>query len=308
MNRLKLYILFFTLALAIPLGYFVVRSFTGMVQEEEAELRYFAEELFGRMEEELILFIEQEEGRSIDEYNYLSRSVNGISPLALAPEQSYVVGYFQNNPDGSIQTPLTPKGTPVHPAKAALMDRLKTLNAEFNAKRSAVTESPDFASPAELEASPPPEFRPPVFAERYLERSTRSTKRAPIVQEKSWEQELPKNATPPPAPRAELELGSLRIEQGADGLSYRFGAPDLPPVIEMDLPPDQPMQEGAHSAGNPNETKVEMDPMQSLPLGDGLIYLFRRIMVNNQIFRQGVVVDVQKLMEHLVLSRFSGQP
>ena len=50
MKRLKLLIAIFSVALSIPLAYFVVRTYRGLAQEEVATLRYFAETLFDKME------------------------------------------------------------------------------------------------------------------------------------------------------------------------------------------------------------------------------------------------------------------
>lgn len=303
MNRLKLYILIFTLALAIPLGYFVVRTSLGLSQEEAAELRYFAEELFARMEMELDVFIEREESRAIDEYNYLARSVSGVSPLALPPTEPFVLGYFQNNPDGTLHTPLAPIGTSVHPSKAELMAKLETINAQFNTKRGTATESPDFApSPeSEPEQAEIVEFQPPIFAERYLDFGSRTAKRSKLGQDKTRVREVPQkellNVTP--------QMGFGAYGQDEEILQFDL---DRRAVHEEDLPPEVPLARPGPSQAAKSGVDVEMDPMQSMALGDGLIYLFRRIMVNNQVFRQGVVIDVQKLMEHLVVSHFSGQP
>ncbi len=304
MNRLKLYILIFSLALAIPLGYFVVRTSLGLAQEEAAELRYFAEELFARMDEELALFVDLEENRAIDEYNYLARSASGISPLAKKQTQPFVVGYFQNNPDGSLQTPLAPIGIPVHPTKAELMAQLETINAEFNTKRGTATESPDFAQPPEPEPMLIPEYSPPIFAERYLDFDSRPAKRSTLGQEGKRVREVPHKELMNVAPMVEFGIKGLRIQEDEDGLSYKYESMQSRTVYEEDLPPEPDHADLPERTG----VDVEMDPMQSMALGEGHIYLFRRIMVNNQVFRQGVVINVQKFMEHLVLDHFSGQP
>ena len=53
MQKLKLLILVFSLALCIPLGFFVFKTYRGLEQEEAATLRYFAETLFDEMEQAL---------------------------------------------------------------------------------------------------------------------------------------------------------------------------------------------------------------------------------------------------------------
>ena len=70
MKRLKLLIVIFSLALSIPLAYFVIRTYRGLEQEETATLHYFAETLFDKMEGALAEMVQREEGRAIDEFNY----------------------------------------------------------------------------------------------------------------------------------------------------------------------------------------------------------------------------------------------
>jgi len=114
MKRLKLLIVIFSLALSIPLAYFVVRTYRGLEQEEVATLRFFADALFDKMEGALAEMVKKEEGRAIDEFNYeVIPSGQGDeagkpqpSPLSRLPGENFILGYFQNNPDGSFQTPL----------------------------------------------------------------------------------------------------------------------------------------------------------------------------------------------------------
>ena len=114
MKKLKLLIVIFSLALSIPLAYFVVRTYRGLEQEEVATLRFFADTLFDKMEGALAEMVKKEEGRAIDEFNYevfpSDRQTDAgkpqPSPLSRPPRENYVLGYFQNNPDGSFQTPL----------------------------------------------------------------------------------------------------------------------------------------------------------------------------------------------------------
>jgi signal transduction histidine kinase len=54
--------------------------------------------------------------------------------------------------------------------------------------------------------------------------------------------------------------------------------------------------------------QVEVAPFQSVSIKDDQIYIFRRIAINNQIFRQGFILLVTHFMEHLVASHFTGQP
>jgi len=62
MKKLKLLIVIFSLALCIPLAYFVFRTYRGLEQEEVATLRYFADTLFDKMEGALAEMVKKEDG------------------------------------------------------------------------------------------------------------------------------------------------------------------------------------------------------------------------------------------------------
>ena len=79
MKKLKILILIFCLALSVPLGYFVLRTYWSLEQEEISELRYFAVTLFDQIEEELASLVLKEEGRPVDQYRYYYAPSQGIS-------------------------------------------------------------------------------------------------------------------------------------------------------------------------------------------------------------------------------------
>ena len=68
MQRLKLFILIFCIAVSIPMGYMIWRTYAGLAQEERSQLRFFAETLFDRMENELAELVQREENRAVDEH------------------------------------------------------------------------------------------------------------------------------------------------------------------------------------------------------------------------------------------------
>ncbi|THB68193.1 MAG: sensor histidine kinase [Desulfovibrio sp.] len=192
MQRLKLYILLFGAALMIPLGYFVLRTHRSIEQEELAELRFFAEALFEEMETELTVLIHTEEARSIEEYTftYVSLADPGDplsehlaqSPLNELPGQDYILGYMQNNPDGSFQTPLTEGMVILSPELAEVVASLEWINTIFNDKRSTTPEEAlsEYEEMAELaleeQARQNMEQADPSVADRYLERADQELK------------------------------------------------------------------------------------------------------------------------------------
>ena len=58
----------------------------------------------------------------------------------------------------------------------------------------------------------------------------------------------------------------------------------------------------------PASFQVEVAPFQSVALQDELIYMFRRIVIDDQIYRQGFIILAEPLMAHLADTYFAGQP
>ncbi|MCP4715496.1 MAG: hypothetical protein GY868_10290, partial [Deltaproteobacteria bacterium] len=54
--------------------------------------------------------------------------------------------------------------------------------------------------------------------------------------------------------------------------------------------------------------EVEIDPIQSVFLGNQYAFMFRRILFNNQVYRQGAVIKLKDFLAHLVKKTFENQP
>ncbi len=149
MKRLKLLITLFVLLLSIPMGYFIVRTLLSLEQEEAAEMRYFAETLFDAVEEDLSAIVAREEMRSVDEYNYFYTPPNSSkpvrSPLSFASNEKFMIGYFQNNPDGTFDTPLNIPGKADGAVISVIGGKLKDANRIINEKRETSLEPAEVA-------------------------------------------------------------------------------------------------------------------------------------------------------------------
>ncbi|MCK5784890.1 MAG: hypothetical protein KAH06_10600, partial [Desulfobacterales bacterium] len=176
MKRIKYFMVIFFICLSIPLGYFILRTHQSLDQEEAAELRYFADTLFYEMEKELSTLVLKEEGRTIEEYT----SESGLSAL---PKQSYILGYFQNNPDGSFQTPLATdifalddlkNQEPGNEEIRAVVSQLKDVNRVFNTRRADVSEPYEISPPEKILPEKEEDF---TLAGRYLDLSRSKKKK-----------------------------------------------------------------------------------------------------------------------------------
>ena len=327
MKRLKYFILFFSLALSIPLAYFVLRTYHGLEQEEVATLRYFAETLFDEMESALAVIVQKEEGRAIDEFNYQMspsdfKSGKGkaqLSPLSRLPRENYILGYFQNNPDGSFQTPLVKNDSQIPASLTGLYTQLNKANDIFNSKRVAATDSvrpPPAIAVAEKEGN-----QDIGLAEKYLDRSRSQRPRAFLGQK---EKKVTKITVDQAANIAKQEQMEYRRNAGLAGeakdreddldvevLAIRKAPPAKKGLTRQSYPEESAtvMQSTPYEeADEPAGFQVEVAPLQAVFLSDAQIFIFRRIMINQQIYRQGFVLEVNPFLGYLADNFFLNQP
>jgi signal transduction histidine kinase len=324
MKKLNLLILIFSMALCIPLAFFVLKTYRGLEQEEAATLSYFAETLFDAMEQALAELVQKEEARAIDEFNYHVFPSEGqpragkplLSPLSQIPRENYILGYFQNNPDGSFQTPLMETGGRLPPPRARLIAELKRANEIFNRKRMSVTDQVK-ARPTELVMEK--ESKPKAgFAERYLDLSQSQRSRAYLGQtEKRLEKITVNQAATIAKQEAPQVMSSAPFaDSGEEGKMVEDQAFGKAPsqknlrVAKSDLAESTSNSQPA-PAVEPDETtgfQVEVAPLRAVFLSDAQIFVFRRIMINSQIYRQGFVLGVDAFLEHLTRTYFLTQP
>ncbi len=331
MKRLRLFILLFCIALSVPLGYFILRTYRSLEQEEISRLRFFAETIFNEMERELAELVAREEDRPVDAYNYRyvpegddpSAGTRIRSPLSRPPPERFIIGYFQNNPDGSFGTPLVedPEGPP--PDRAELVSRLREANAVFNTRRTVVSEPPAHASSMEFKAVR--EERSKIsesaegFADKFLARDRR--KREYLGKEAKRVEEITVSQA---RNMAQMEAAGAEPDGWADpappdsspeGLAARTPAARSVPNPFLKGKDDnetyrqtaEPEAQALSPVQGPT-LRAEVDPLQSVFITDERIFIFRRILLGNRIYRQGFLLDSEGFLDHLTARHFSGQP
>ncbi|MFZ2631861.1 MAG: histidine kinase dimerization/phospho-acceptor domain-containing protein, partial [Desulfosalsimonadaceae bacterium] len=339
MKRIQLFMIIFFIGLSIPLGYFIVRTHQGLDQEERAELRYFADTLFYEMEKELSDLVLREEGRNIEEYTASSK-------LSALPEEAYILGYFQNNPDGSFQTPLTSDlitqsdskiQEPKNEAVTGVVRQLEDVNRVFNARRANVVD-PVEPSPPEKglpEKGVPEKEEGVSLAGRYLDLSRSKAKKEYLGQEKKRvenitadqaiqlsKQNLPSAATSKSDESRVADAETVSGESAGQATSFSADS-EADKYARLEAPQEQsapaPAASSAVSEENIREPsagkdldastfRAEVDPLQSVFVSDEKIVFFRRIVIGGQIYRQGFVLLIQPFLDHLSVSHFINQP
>lgn len=293
-----------------------------------ATLSYFAETLFEEMERTLAVMVQKEEGRAIDEYNFQlspsGRQKNAgeslSSPLSELSAKKYILGYFQNNPDGSFQTPLVENGKKISPARIKTVAELKKANEIFNRKRVTVTDRIQ-PRPAEI-AAESKAIQKAGLADKYLDKSRSQPSRQYLGQKEKRVEQITSNQAANIAKQEHSQLmSSARVAaESVDRKDDRYLAHDrvagkaMAPKksssrrsffeeAESDLQP-APVAD----ADEPASYQVEVAPLQAVFLSDDQIFIFRRIMINKQIYRQGFVLQANAFLNNLAQTYFLTQP
>ncbi len=337
MKRIKFFMIIFFICLSIPLGYFILRTHQSLDQEEMAELRYFADTLFYEMEKELSDLVLKEEGRAIEEYT-------SISKLSALPEENYILGYFQNNPDGSFLTPLASDTIAQSDSKnqeqkneeiESVVRQLKDVNQIFNTRRADVSE--------QFEIQPPEKVLPEKVKEeglslagRYLDLSRSKKKKDFLGQEKKRVENITADQA---IHLSKLEPSSVELSKTMEGRAAdkEILTDEISDYVDFDVAnPGKSVLEyenyawletaGELSAPAPAVVKessasqvpgrdldasvlrVEVDPMQSVFVSDEKVVFFRRIVIGNRVYRQGFVLLIQDFLSHMSESYFTNQP
>ena len=328
MKKVVLLLAAFFVCLAAPMSYLVVRTYQSIEREERAEFRYFSESLFDRIEEDLTRIVIREEKRPVDHYRTDSpgdTDTSGLqqSPLAGPPQEAYVLGYFQNNPDGSLLAPLR-SDTEQETDSGDLHAKLGGLNVLFNKKKIGMDELPQPAKDdAVYMVKPEPSQEKSLASKYFAPADPKKQKRALGQEEKRLEevsvaqvQRLAQVDKLEDFADANKENASYRapaaaVESEEAAGSERRWDRDISSVAGSRYADETMLEVKSIVVGDsaPQPTlQVEVTPLQSVFLNNEHIFIFRRIGINNQIYRQGFVIQIQEFMKNLLGSHFSNQP
>jgi len=103
--------------LFVPLGLMFQSALESVDAERADRHRAVAERAFDEMERELSRLVRREEERPFGHYDFYyvpdavspGRPAVARSPLSSLPEERFVLGYFQIDPDGTLHSPLVPR-------------------------------------------------------------------------------------------------------------------------------------------------------------------------------------------------------
>jgi signal transduction histidine kinase len=271
----------------------MLHAYRSLDAEEAATLGFFAEALFDEMEAAAAALVRREEARPVDAY--AAPPATGLDGLRELPVEDFIRGYFQNNPDGSLQTPHQAPG----PELASRLAELAEANRRFNGLRA---EGTDRLRP--MPAEEPREERrqdQERFAGQYLD-STRSRQAKSYLGERDSRRE---KVTPEQV--YNMEPGT-RSSAHSRVMPYSVGEEKTDRGVQ-DLPAPAAKRSGAYAssargeavAGHTSAVQAEVAPFQSVFLDRHRVFTFRRVVIDGRMYRQGFVIRLDDFLAHLRL-------
>ena len=308
----------FCLALAVPMGYFVIQSYGNLRKEEASQVRYFAETIFQGMETDLADLVVEEERRGVEDYQVTSKegrsAQKSASPLATHPARPFILGYLQNNPDGSFQTPMDLSGTESPSDLSRVMDQLTAINQRLTSRVAAQkaeeeTVLADSALPSPKESSS--KFL--GFADKYIDTQKAKKQKSSLGQEKKWREQITPEQALTFSKKDDLNPSDRDQRWDSAPSALMEAAPhDMAAEAENTMPPPHTDLKGVSPTPAapfpPRLFEAEIAPLQSMFISDDEIFIFRRVMINDRIFRQGFVLLVPEFLRYLSRTHFDGQP
>jgi signal transduction histidine kinase len=341
-RRLRLLLCASLLCVALPLTLLLSRVYQYLAQEVFYQYRSAAEEVVKQVNQRLGDILQGEELRPFDEYSFLKVTANPLfknsaiiaSPLSELPPQSAVpgvIGYFQINPDGSVNSPVLPEldeaelaanaerfgfGSSELARRLALRNRIEELlragapaterrKRQQHAAQPAAAPAPmasasvshgagasDFALRQDEPATPGAEAPQTPAQEAMPQPKLLGTKSALYRERRKEQVALPEQSTVAQVQDALDKLNALPQETGRSAEQY---APSEAQSIAKD------------AADKKQRTPVkilsfesEVDPFQFTVLSTGPLAFFRKAWRNNLRYIQGFVVDKDELLQQLI--------
>lgn len=285
MKKIRRVFLLLAVVILVALALLVQRALAAAAAERAARHQALAERAGDEMERELSNFLDREEERPFEHYRHVYLPASGepiLSPLAGAP-QSFVLGYFQILPDDTVASPHIPGPGDIALGAADAAPGVQTWMDHFTEVVRLVWQLPS-AGELELNASQvmgttvelgKAKKRPPPLAYENLQELNRG------AQQRS--QRLSKIAS--------IQVSNVVMESDTS-------------QIEREV---QALREQLERSAETDVVAVRLEPMVSRSPHPGTLVLYRTVEVGGAVYRQGLLINTEKLVEHLAAQVVSGK-
>jgi len=314
LRKLRLYMIVFCLLVSLPLAFVAWRTYITLNRETRSQVRFFAGQLMDEIEAELSELVRREENRAVDEYSHtlVQEGRRVTSPLAGIPEEKFILGYFQNNPDGTFQTPLAEDSGKVADAYDQRVRQLEAINSVFN-RRKFIARAPRPEPSEEKKQKTVAKKESSAFADRFIKAPVRGKSKTVLGQKKSRVEEI----------TADQALNLAKQDTQAYKRPWDYEA-EVDRALEAEAAPEYRATAPASSAPAPllerraavqglskpsvERFQAEVAPLQAVAIDEDRVFIFRRIGINGKIYRQGFVLELQPFLDHLLTTYYANQP
>ncbi len=278
-RRLQLVVLGAGLMAVLGVLLLVFAALRGARTEDRIRHEVIAQRLFDELERELTALVDREESRSFLEYRYfyVPQVVSpGLvrSPLAEAPADGVVIGYFQIDPDGQLFTPSQPRGNELQlacdNAGYAPSEAIESLQSELERLTAGVSwqEAPQATDALQL---------PQV--DNVYQSAVQSLNRAQVSRQGKQLQ------------RDQIDERNISGFANNDVEIQQLVTPD--PWSTPDPAPVRPATDI-----NGEQIDVVISPLQGVG-AEGRLLLHRTVRIGGQTYRQGLALDPDILLSHI---------
>jgi len=280
MTRLRFTFVALALLLLLPLGLLVSRALVSLANERELRHQIVAERIFDEMERELTALVRREEDRPFEHYRsyYVSESSGTPirSPLADPPDEPFILDYFLESPDGSLTSPRLDDGAQV------TLALVQTLLASGFEKGS----------------------RQPV-AEQKQQQVPGTTL---VLRKARRQDEFAKENAASNSYLSELNRGAASRSDRVSKLSQSVARNVMPysEGEEQEVYRQELEMDDANRAHTWEALDVVLESLVGQRLDERHLVLYRLAVIDGATYRQGLVVDADRLVQWLAAQVLAG--
>ncbi len=184
---------------------------------------------------------------------------------------------------------------------AERLRRLQSANTRFNQRKQGAP--PPVANEAPKAEAPPPGAQA-AFADRFIRAPETKKARSVLGQAEPRLEKISKEQARNLARLKADTYSPVKDEQAEAGLAQdasRFSVSSPSPApAEVRQPKPFPATD--------ERFQVEVAPLQAVAIDGEQVFVFRRIGINGQIYRQGFIVLLQPFLDHLFAAHYAAQP
>ena len=335
MKRIRIVFILLGLVLLASLAAVVDKALDSVEAERAIRHRVLADRIIDEMESELTTWLRREEDRAYDQYRYFfvpdggaTKLVNlSRSPLSQPPREPFVICYFQIDPDGVVSSPLWPENEKLAAAVTGWQSSPE-IRAFVELVDEAVTDFWDNEEVALAMLSPPAvsddgyggegssgdeggatvaldrpqrkvlskgSLRKQLDQEEQAEEGAQRRYLTSLNRGASSRQQRPSKVEPSQAANVYnfLQVEANVLQSAVESqVEQRTGGELLPTTPEIEDSIAQALRTEASAT-----IDVRLNPMVGRLATPGHLVLYRTVTIDQEIFRQGLMLDISALVE-----------